>query len=400
MSTRKILVLLVVITTSLQAQWQQFGPLGSAYAVATHGTALYFAIYNNGVYRTTNQGATWVDADSGITNLLVWALGSLQSNLLAGTQTGAAFRSTNNGVSWTNVGMVGVRGFALHRDTLFACQWSSAIVLQSTDSGATWAATGSLPGAIGGLWPIASNGSYLFVGGQSGGIRQSSNNGTTWEIANNGLTNTTVYSLAVVGSKLFAGTGGAGVFRSTNNGELWTASSSGLGNQTVYALLVKDSLLIAGTASAGVFVSRDSGTTWYSVNQGLTNLQVVALAADNQYLYAGTLGSGVSKRLISQVLTDVEPISQNAPFQFQLEQNYPNPFNPSTTIRFEVGGWGFVSLKVYDVLGREVATLVNDVKLPGSYQVQWDASNFASGVYFYRLSAGQFVQVRRLVLMK
>lgn len=400
MRARSILVLLVVVTTTLQAQWQQFGPTGSAYGVTVHGSALYFAIYNDGVYRTTNQGATWVDADSGITNLLVWALASLQSNLFAGTQTGAAFRSTNNGVSWTNIGMVGVRGFALHRDTLFACQWSPALVLQSIDSGATWAATGSLPGTIGGLWPILSNGSYLFVGGQSGGIRRSTNNGTMWEIANNGLTNTTAYSLSVLGNNVFVGTGGSGVFRSTNNGQLWIASSSGLGNQTVYALLVKDSLLIAGTATAGVFVSRDSGSTWYSVNQSLANLQVVALAADNQYLYAGTLGGGVFKRLLSQVITSVEPISHQLPQEVRLEQNYPNPFNPSTIIPFQLPTAERVVLKVYNILGQEVATLMDEWKEPGVYEVAWNASGVSSGMYFYRLSAGERSLTQKLLLLR
>lgn len=400
MSARSVLVLFVLSTTALQAQWQQFGPGGSVYGIAPHGSALYFAVYNNGVYRTTNQGATWTRADSGIPNFLVWALTSANSYLFAGTQFGAAFRSTNNGVSWTNIGMAGVRGFALHRDTLFACQWSPVAVLRSIDSGATWQPTGSLPGAVGGLWPILSTGSYLLVGAQTGGIRRSADNGTTWEIANNGLTNTTAYSLAALGNAVFVGTGGNGVFRSTNNGDAWTAFSSGLGNQTVYALLAKDSLLIAGTASSGVFVSRDSGSTWYSVNQGLTNLQVAALAADNQYLYAGTLGNGVFKRLLSQVITSVDPISHEVPQGMRLEQNFPNPFNPSTRISFSIPRSGRTSLKVYTVLGQEVATLVNEEKNPGRYEVTWDASGVASGMYLYRLTAEHESFVRKMMLMK
>jgi hypothetical protein len=95
------------------------------------------------------------------------------------------------------------------------------------------------------------------------------------------------------------------------------------------------------------------------------------------------------------------------PFDFRLEQNYPNPFNPTTTIRFEVGGSGlpagqagFVSLRVFDLLGREVATLVNDELRPGTYQRTFDGTNLASGVYFYRLQAGQFSQTLRLLLLR
>jgi hypothetical protein len=89
-----------------------------------------------------------------------------------------------------------------------------------------------------------------------------------------------------------------------------------------------------------------------------------------------------------------------APLEFALMQNYPNPFNPSTNIRFTLDASGFTLLQVCDVLGREVATLVNEVKEPGSYMLTWDASGLVSGVYFYTLRSGQFTQTRRLMLIR
>jgi hypothetical protein len=83
-----------------------------------------------------------------------------------------------------------------------------------------------------------------------------------------------------------------------------------------------------------------------------------------------------------------------------LSQNYPNPFNPSTNIQFSIVRRQLTIVKVFDVLGREVATLVNEVKEPGTYTVQFNASSLASGVYFYRLQAGDFVQTKKLVLLK
>jgi len=85
---------------------------------------------------------------------------------------------------------------------------------------------------------------------------------------------------------------------------------------------------------------------------------------------------------------------------FSLEQNYPNPFNPSTSIKFTVPSSEFVSLKVYDVLGNEVTTLVNEQKAPGVYEVRFDAGDLSSGVYIYKLQAGNFTQTRKLMLMK
>jgi len=88
------------------------------------------------------------------------------------------------------------------------------------------------------------------------------------------------------------------------------------------------------------------------------------------------------------------------PTNFALEQNYPNPFNPTTNFRFRIADFGLVSLKVYDVFGREIAVLVNEVKQPGIYNVVWDASGFSSGVYFYRLNAGNFTDVKKMLLLR
>jgi hypothetical protein len=88
------------------------------------------------------------------------------------------------------------------------------------------------------------------------------------------------------------------------------------------------------------------------------------------------------------------------PLGFSLQQNYPNPFNPSTVIGYQVSSLGKVRLNVYDVLGREVATLVNDVKPAGSYTATFNAANVPSGVYFYRLQTSSFTETKRLVVLK
>ncbi|MBK9097962.1 MAG: T9SS type A sorting domain-containing protein [bacterium] len=99
--------------------------------------------------------------------------------------------------------------------------------------------------------------------------------------------------------------------------------------------------------------------------------------------------------------TSVEEISDNVlPEQFYLAQNYPNPFNPSTKIQFRIVGSGFVSLKVFDVLGNEVATLISEEKPAGAYQFNFDASNLSSGVYFYKLTSGNLSETRKMILLR
>ncbi len=97
---------------------------------------------------------------------------------------------------------------------------------------------------------------------------------------------------------------------------------------------------------------------------------------------------------------EIEVQVNAAPAKFSLNQNYPNPFNPATNLQFTIADLRFVELKVYDMLGREVATLVNEEKAPGLYSVKWDASNIPSGTYIYRLRAGNFVETKKMILMK
>ena len=116
-------------------------------------------------------------------------------------------------------------------------------------------------------------------------------------------------------------------------------------------------------------------------------------------LFAGT-DAGVWKRPLAEVVTSVERLSSNVPTHFTLDQNYPNPFNPSTEIQFSISNTSFVSLKVFNVLGAEIATLANENKPPGTYQVSWDANGYPSGVYLYRLIAGGKVFSGKMNLLK
>jgi hypothetical protein len=88
------------------------------------------------------------------------------------------------------------------------------------------------------------------------------------------------------------------------------------------------------------------------------------------------------------------------PIEFALKQNYPNPFNPTATIEYALPHAGYVTLRVYNVLGEEVATLFDGEQAAGTFKTSWDASDLPSGVYFYRLTAGEYVQARKMVLMR
>lgn len=101
-----------------------------------------------------------------------------------------------------------------------------------------------------------------------------------------------------------------------------------------------------------------------------------------------------------QMYVGIKKIEEIFPDCFELSQNYPNPFNPITNIKFQILNYGNVILKVYDILGKEIKTLVNENLQPGTYSIRFDATGLSSGVYFYRMNAGDFVETKRMVLVR
>jgi hypothetical protein len=294
------------------------------------------------------------------------------TNIFAGT-SGGAFFSANDGTSWSAINT------GLTNTTV------NALVVSPATGGA---------------------GDTSLFAGTNSGVFLSTNNGTSWTAVDSGLTKFDVHALAVSGTNLFAGEYGPGAFLSTNNGTKWKTVNSGLTtNFSAYinALEVFDKNLFAGTTN-GVYLSTNDGTSWTTVDSGLTNTDVLSFAVSpvtgGTNLFAGTYGSGVWRRQLSEMVTEVEENQTKIPNSFALEQNYPNPFNPSTNITFSVGTYSYTSLQVYDLLGREVATLVNEKKPAGTYTMRWNASGFPSGVYFYRLRIGSLTETKKLVLLR
>jgi endo-1,4-beta-xylanase len=165
----------------------------------------------------------------------------------------------------------------------------------------------------------------------------------------------------------------------------------------------------ATATSYHVQVSNSSTMTSFIVDTTVTDttLQLAPLAAGTRCFwrvsgtneYGSSDFSTVAAFVTGDLISGVER-SRNIPAEFGLSQNYPNPFNPSTSLEFRVSSFGFVSLKVLDVLGREVATLVREQRQPGTYTVRWDASGFPSGVYFYRLQTIDGVVTKKMIFAK
>lgn len=148
------------------------------------------------------------------------------------------------------------------------------------------------------------------------------------------------------------------------------------------------------------FVSNSAGSQWSIVDslwfdsRGLYKRSYHTQYEGNHQIYTH------ARTNLDSIFTGIDNFITNLPENFYVSQNYPNPFNPGTTIEYSIPEPSNVIIKVFDLLGREVATLVNEEKPVGNYNVKFNGSNLASGIYFYRLEAGKFVQTKKLILLR
>ena len=408
-------------TNLLPAQWiQTNGPSGGqVQSLLVSGSNLFAGTLNGGVYLSTDNGTSWTAINAGLTNTSVKSFAVYGLNLFAGTVGAGVFVSTNNGTIWTLFGMwnTHVSALAVSGTSFFVGTWGGVFRYWFNLPGWTPVSTGLSDTDIHALAvspASGGSGTNLFAGTDAG-VFLSTNDGTSWTAA--GLTTSIVNELAVSpgsggsGTSIFAGTVGGGVFLSSNNGNSWTAVNTGLANTTVNAFAVlpasggSGTILFAGTGG-GVFISTNNGTSWAVVNTNLTNTDIRALVVfpasggSGANLFAGSWGGGVWRRPLSEIVTSVKKIATVLPAHFSLGQNYPNPFNPATTIAFSLPTKSSVSVTVIDALGREVSVLVSEELSAGTHLRRWDAALVPSGIYFYRLQAGQYTETKKMLLLR
>jgi hypothetical protein len=402
-------VFLIFSKSVLHAQWQQTnGILGTygdpVYSFTASGTNLYAGTYSNGVILSTDNGASWTKI--GLTNTCTRSLAISGTNLFAGTDindyrihlTNGVFLSTDNGKNWTHcLNDTQVYSLLILDTTLFA---GANGVNLSTDNGTIWTKVyNGVP-----AFCLTSSGINIFAGNDHG-VFMSTNDGKNW--IQSGLSSEVIWALASSGTNIFAGTGGYGnIYLSSDNGTSWTPVHGGDMNVGVTSFAIYGNNVFAGTTGEGVYLSTNNGSSWTQVNNGLIptigtlhDFEVYSLIIFNHYLFAGA-ENGIFRRPLSQMISNVNDKQIDLPINFSLQQNYPNPFNPTTTINYSVPKPGIIKIKVYDLLGRVVVTLVNENKPVGNYSVQFNAAKLTSGIYFYRMESGSFSQTKKLLLLK
>jgi photosystem II stability/assembly factor-like uncharacterized protein len=401
-----ISIFLFIFITGINAQWTYTGgpAVGQIHNAMVYSNNLYAATAA-GVYMSTDQGTTWSLSSLGLPGGAGNDFSLINHNnmLFVSSYGFGIYYSNNNGQSWIPCATQPsnfVRPIRSNGTNLFCGDVYSGIFM-SSNNGSTWVSRnyGIPPGSLP-ITGIAFAGTMVFASTATAGIYASTNNGLNWTAVNNNIMQLNINFIHDDNGTLFAGSDApTPLFRSTNYGSNWIPCNAGVSNDAIYSIQrISNTLLIGGNGN--IYTSTNNGLLWTNERAGLPNSDNInSIVYDNNFIYAGTGSNGVWKRHLSELI-GIQNISSVEPDKFTLSQNYPNPFNPVTKIQFAIPKSGLTSVKIYNALGQETATLVNQNLNTGTYSVDWDAGNYASGIYFYRIRSGNYSAVKSMMLIK
>lgn len=415
----QIVLAILFATGSIFSQWSVTTNNGISSQLSSWPRLVSDAtyLYLDGSYRSSDNGENWTQIPYALSNNRPNAMIVFQGKLFSAHNTsgGTILYSTDNGSTWQGVtgapANTSTNGFVILGNDIFA--YASGGVFKSSDGGLNWANKG----AAGIDVTMTEHNGVLIVGSTNNGLFRSTDNGETWSAANTGLNGD--YNAGILwrlGTKVYFNAQSGKTYESSDQGSNWTQTTlsslpsygsiseiSRVGSR-VY-IRVQAPNLSTFASESYLFVASDSDTNWINITDNLPIADVKMgkeLTELNGYVFIGYRASNnyFYKRDLSSIISDVNDELTSLPIQYNLDQNYPNPFNPSTSISYQLSAVSNVNLKVYDIIGREVANLVNKEQPIGNYKVNFDASNLTSGVYFYRIIAGGFVQTKKMLLLK
>jgi photosystem II stability/assembly factor-like uncharacterized protein len=412
-----------------QAFWKKLnGPTaGTVNCIAAGKNGDVFVGTNKGIFRSTDHGETWIHSSA--------PLGVVNAKSIDFTSKGDVFAACNecvflsrdNGENWLNMASITypVSLRINSRDEIFVGTYASpcsAKVYCSTDGGIIWESRSQDLQAefVNDLF-FCKNGFILAATISNGafceectGVNLSTDNGENWRLSNDGIRTGEFMDLCygnafAANSKeeIFVCTN-KGIFLSTDSGLSWQVRNNGIHkhydvaeNMCDIAVTPSDSIFAIGISNA--YISTDGGESWVVNSDGLDKFdnyssEYYITYSPDGYIYAGG-------KFGQKVFRSVNPVHVPAPeilknHSVKLHQNYPNPFNNATSIVYSIPRDCLVRVKVFDVLGNEVSLLVNEFKKAGEYRVNFNAGNLSSGVYLYKLFAGEYSDSKKFILIK
>ncbi|NWF48965.1 MAG: T9SS type A sorting domain-containing protein [Ignavibacteriaceae bacterium] len=430
-------ILLLLRPTEAYSQWEIRNNgvpsiTGISWAIDacdSNNVVISFAVSpDSQLFKSTNGGLNWFPlSNTPVDNGGIIDISMPDPNKLwIATGSGKIYFSSDAGYSWqlqffdttvcsfmNYIEMFDVNnGVAMGDPPLLPFQNKPALFLTTTNGGQNWiAAADTILKNVwsGDTWRRMDftdiNNGYFYVSGiNPQKIYKTTDGGENWLAISPAINS--LYNLKFYNPEIGIAAAGDFIYRTTNGGGDWEIFNLNTGWGEDFEFLPGNPGKIWFAESSSLFFSGDTGRTWTTQQLPVDSFDTRdiefvdekhgwLLCDDGIILYTS---NG------DEVASSVEE-NDLALKVFVLNQNYPNPFNPSTTIKFTVspnvkGEMSNVILKVYDILGSEIETLVNEEKLSGNYQVTFDASKLASGVYFYRMQAGSYSQTKKMILVK
>lgn len=368
---------------------------------------------NSGAFsKTTNAGATWSSISTGTTLDLEsayfidsqtgWAVGGKSSPLQR-----IILKTTNGGANWTTQLTASANNLydvEFINSTTGIAVGNFGAILRTTNAGTNWVSISGVTWTLQDIKFLDAN--NVIAVGEAGRIFKSTNAGLNWTQVNSGGFIDMQFSVDFTDANtgISVGSGGT-MYRTTNSGVNWTLLPSVTQN-TLYGISFVNNLTgyACGTNlgnDCSVLKTTNGGMNWIRQNSGTNNvLNSIYFVNANTGFVVGEAGTILKTTNGGASTVGVHNISATVPETHYLSQNYPNPFNPATKIRFEVPKSAFIKIVVYDISGKEVETLVNEDLRAGVYETDFIGSNRSSGVYFYKLITKDFIETKKMILVK
>lgn len=359
--------------------------------VSTNGTSSWSI---NQVFGVGIKDAQFLNPSNGI--LINWSHNNI-----------SLYKTNNYGINWSSAGMITVAVSYFDR-IYFSSQdygfiWGEAGIIRTTNGGTNWNQVFFAP---------VSNFTNMYFVSQETGFINGTNSGTSFNCiakTTNAGANWTLYDLNTTVLKIdfgdvntgYAVCSGSQYIKTTNQGLNWQVNTVTPSENLISLSFVNANTGYLLSQSLKILKTTNGGLNWSIQNlpQAGVTVRDVEFASGNRGVIICT-GGKIMKTSTGGEILGIQTVSNIIPDKYRVSQNYPNPFNPFTHIIFDLPVRSETSLIVYDQLGREVEILVNEELAPGSYKFDWDASNYPSGIYFYRLQAGEYTETKKLVLIK
>ena len=408
MKTKLILSALFLIVSALNSQWVTLngGTSNTLQSIQLNAGGLCFSAGNNGILiKSTNFGQTWTTISTPATGTLGSVFFLPNGTGLRGWIGGSGhlFKTIDGGSNWQELTLAGsVDDIYFKTLNIGYITGIANAILKTTNGGTNFTNISFNSSTLrfskfidepvdATFFLLASNSPN-----DSAFVFRSTNNGSSW---------VQLISVSGTGRNIDFLDGSRGLFcagnktfSTTNGGSSWTLSPfTGLTITSVK--YVSASQIYLCSSPGKIMKSTDTGINWHEQLTGVVNLSDIDFRPSGDSGIACGTGGLITKTLNGGI-TSIIQSGNSIPGNFLLSQNYPNPFNPSTGIKFNIAKTGNVSIKVYDIIGKEVATIINQDLNPGTYDINFDASELPSGTYFYRLQTDGFTDTKKMILIK